>query len=98
VHRADGWQALLASALRPSAYVGRSCTTLCGTWHDSAQSHAIESPSMTVHLDHFMIPAKNKEMAAERLAHIHGVSWSPAKVDPFTAVYVNEGLTIDFDE
>ncbi len=30
VHRADRWQALLASALRPSASVGRSCTTLGG--------------------------------------------------------------------
>lgn len=53
---------------------------------------------MTVHLDHLMIPAKNKEQAAERLANILGVSWSPAKVGPFAAVYVNDGLTIDFDE
>lgn len=53
---------------------------------------------MTVHLDHLMIPTKNKEAAAERLAHILGVSWSAASVGPFAAVYVNEGLTIDFDE
>jgi catechol 2,3-dioxygenase-like lactoylglutathione lyase family enzyme len=45
-----------------------------------------------------MIPAKNKESAAERLAFILGVSWAPAKVGPFAAVYLNEGLTIDFDE
>ena len=30
MHRADRWQAVLASALRPSACVGRSCTTLAG--------------------------------------------------------------------
>jgi hypothetical protein len=28
VHRADGWQAVLASALRPAAFARRSCTTL----------------------------------------------------------------------
>ena len=30
VHRADGWQAVLASTLRPLACTRRSCTTLCG--------------------------------------------------------------------
>lgn len=53
---------------------------------------------MSAQLDHLMIPAKNKVSAAEQLAHILGVSWSPAKIGPFAAVYVNEGLTIDFDE
>lgn len=52
---------------------------------------------MTVYLDHLIVPSKNKELAAEQLASILGVSWSPARVGPFAAVYVNEGLTIDFD-
>ena len=53
---------------------------------------------MQVQLDHLMIPAKDKVAAAQRLAEILDVSWAPANVGPFAAVYVNEGLTIDFDE
>ena len=53
---------------------------------------------MTVHLDHLMIPSKNREAAAQRLAEILGVTWGEATIGPFTAVYVNDGLTIDFDE
>lgn len=53
---------------------------------------------MAVHLDHLMIPSKNREAAARRLAEILGVTWAPAKIGPFTALYVNDGLTIDFDE
>jgi len=53
---------------------------------------------MAVHLDHLLIPSKNREAAAKRLAQILGVSYGPAKIGPFTAVHVNDGLTIDFDE
>ena len=53
---------------------------------------------MTIQLDHLLIPAANRGAAARRLAAILGVPWGPARVGPFTAVYVNEGLTIDFDE
>ncbi len=53
---------------------------------------------MTVHLDHILIPSRNREAAARKLAEILGVTWAPARVGPFTAVYVNDGLTIDFDE
>lgn len=53
---------------------------------------------MPIALDHIMVPSKNKEFAAERLASILGVKWGPAKIGPFTAVYVNSGFTIDFDE
>jgi len=53
---------------------------------------------MTVHLDHLMIPASNREAAARKLAGILGVPWAPAQVGPFTAVHVNDSLTIDFDE
>lgn len=53
---------------------------------------------MTVHLDHLLIPSKNREAAARRLAEILGVTWAPATIGPFTAVHVNDGLTIDFDE
>lgn len=53
---------------------------------------------MPVHLDHLLIPSKNKEGAAKQLAQILGVTYGPAKIGPFMAVHVNDGLTIDFDE
>jgi hypothetical protein len=53
---------------------------------------------MAVHLDHITIPSKDRDAAAQRLAEILGVAWAPTKIGPFTAVHVNDGLTIDFDE
>ncbi len=53
---------------------------------------------MTVHLDHLMIPSRDRNAAARQLAHVLGVDWGPANVGPFTAVYVSSDLTIDFDE
>jgi catechol 2,3-dioxygenase-like lactoylglutathione lyase family enzyme len=50
-------------------------------------------------LDHLLIPARDRRAAAERLAAILGVPWSPqAAVGPFSAVYVSDDLTVDFDE
>jgi hypothetical protein len=53
---------------------------------------------MHIELDHILVPAKNREQAAQQLATILGVDWGPANVGPFTAVYVSDRLTIDFDE
>lgn len=53
---------------------------------------------MTINLDHIMIPSRDRNGAARQLATILGVEWAPARVGPFTAVHVNDGLTIDFDE
>jgi hypothetical protein len=53
---------------------------------------------MTVHLDHLMVPARNKTASAKLLAELLGVPWSPASAGPFVAVYLNDGLTLDFDE
>jgi hypothetical protein len=53
---------------------------------------------MSVQLDHLLVPAKDKVAAARRLAEILGVPTAPATVGPFHAVYVNDALTIDFDE
>jgi hypothetical protein len=53
---------------------------------------------MPVHLDHFMVPSRNKVASAKLLAGLLGVPWSGTGVGPFTPVYVNDGLTIDFDE
>src|SRR2546430_2661159 len=53
---------------------------------------------MTVHLDHLMVPSRNKVASAKLLAELLGVPWSETGVGPFAPVYVNDGLTIDFDE
>lgn len=53
---------------------------------------------MAVHLDHILVPSKDRDSAAKQLAEILGVKWGRARIGPFTAVYVNDGFTIDFDE
>jgi len=53
---------------------------------------------MTVQLDHIIVPSRNRAAAAKQLAEILGVTWAPARIGPFTAVHINDGLTIDFDE
>ncbi len=53
---------------------------------------------MTVDLDHIMVPSRNKVASAKQLAELLGVSWSESGIGPFAPVYVNDGLTIDFDE
>ena len=53
---------------------------------------------MTVHLDHLMVPCRNKLASAKLLADLLGVPWSETGVGPFAPVYVNDGLTLDFDE
>lgn len=52
---------------------------------------------MTVQLDHTLIPARDRKAAAELLATLLGVPWAEFGVGPFSPVYVNEGLTLDFD-
>jgi hypothetical protein len=54
---------------------------------------------MTVHLDHLMVPSRNKVASAKLLAELLGVPWSETgAAGPFAPVYVNDRLTIDFDE
>jgi hypothetical protein len=53
---------------------------------------------MTVHLDHLMVPSRNKAASAKLLAELLGVPWSETGVGPFAPVFVNDGLTLDFDE
>ena len=51
---------------------------------------------MTIHLDHVIISARDRDGSARRLAELLGVPCGPAKEGPFFAVYVNDGLTLDF--
>jgi hypothetical protein len=53
---------------------------------------------MTVHLDHLMVPSHDKLASAKLLAELLGVPWCETGVGPFAPVYVNDGLTLDFDE
>jgi catechol 2,3-dioxygenase-like lactoylglutathione lyase family enzyme len=53
---------------------------------------------MTIELDHAIVPARDRKAAAQLLAQILGVPWGDAGIGPFTAVYVNGGLTLDFDQ
>jgi hypothetical protein len=51
---------------------------------------------VTIHLDHAIVSSRDKSAAAKQLAELLGVPWGPAAAGPFTAVYVNDGLTLDF--
>jgi hypothetical protein len=54
---------------------------------------------MTVELDHAIIPVRGREAAAELLAFVLGVGFdAQGNAGPFSPVYVNDGLTLDFDE
>jgi catechol 2,3-dioxygenase-like lactoylglutathione lyase family enzyme len=53
---------------------------------------------MPIHLDHTIVPARDKVASARRLADLLGVSWAPTSLGPFAPVYVNDGLTLDFFE
>jgi catechol 2,3-dioxygenase-like lactoylglutathione lyase family enzyme len=51
-----------------------------------------------VQLDHMIVPCRDRRAAAELLARILAVPWGESGVGPFTAVYVNEELTLDMDQ
>lgn len=53
---------------------------------------------MTIHLDHTIVPTRNKAASAKLLANLLGVPWAEAGVGPFAPVFVNDGLTLDFIE
>jgi hypothetical protein len=53
---------------------------------------------MAIELDHLLVPARDRRASARRLASLLDVPFSDSAAGPFTAVYVNDGLTLDFDE
>lgn len=53
---------------------------------------------MTVHLDHLIVHSRSRSSSAKLLAALLGVPWAEAGVGPFSPVYVNDGLTLDFDQ
>ncbi len=53
---------------------------------------------MAIQLDHLMVPARDKLRSARLLAELLDVPWSETGIGPFAPVYVNDGLTLDFDK
>ena len=53
---------------------------------------------MIIELDHTLVSAADRRASAELLAKILDVPWSETGVGPFCPVFVNEGLTLDFDQ
>ena len=51
---------------------------------------------MSVELDHIIVSARNQRTSAKRLAELLGVRWAERGAGPFSPVYVNGGLTLDF--
>ena len=52
---------------------------------------------MTIHLDHTIVPARDKEGSARFFARIFGLEYS-GPVSHFAPVKINDQLTIDFDD
>src|SRR5437899_8806692 len=52
---------------------------------------------MAIHLDHMIVPVRDKHATAKRLAALLDVP-SAESLGEFVAVFVNEGLTLDFAE
>ncbi len=52
---------------------------------------------MAIQLDHLMVPARDRVASAKLLAELLGVPWSDTGFGPFAPVFVNQGLTLDFD-
>lgn len=53
---------------------------------------------MTIELDHVIVSARNRDSSARQLAGLLGVPCGLAAAGPFFAVYINDGLTLDFIE
>jgi hypothetical protein len=51
---------------------------------------------MTIQLDHVIVPSRSQVASAKLLAELLGVQWAEAAIGPFSPVYVNDGLTLDF--
>lgn len=53
---------------------------------------------MAIELDHCIVPARDRRAAAALLAHLLDVPWAEEGGGPFSPVFVNDGLTLDFDQ
>lgn len=53
---------------------------------------------MTIQLDHTIVPSHNSVASAKLLAQLLGVPCAEDGAGPFAPVYVNDGLTLDFQD
>ncbi len=53
---------------------------------------------MSVQLDHFIVPCRNQIASAKMLAKLLGVPWAETTLGPFSPVFINDGLTLDFQQ
>lgn len=53
---------------------------------------------MNVDLDHTMVFSRDRNAAARLVAKLLEVPWAETGVGPFCPVFVNDGLTLDFDQ
>lgn len=54
---------------------------------------------MPIQLDHVIVPCRDRAASARQLGELLGVPWARDRaVGPFSPVYVNDGLTLDFDQ
>lgn len=49
-------------------------------------------------LDHLIVPSRDRRSSARHLAELLGVPWEADSMDRFSAVYVNDSLTLDFGD
>lgn len=53
---------------------------------------------MAIELDHFIVPCRNQAASAKLLAELLGVPWEKSALGGFSPVYINDGLTLDFQQ
>jgi catechol 2,3-dioxygenase-like lactoylglutathione lyase family enzyme len=59
----------------------------------------VERVVTRIELDHTIVASRDARAAAQRLAEILSVPWAERSAfGPFCPVYVNDGLTLDFDQ
>lgn len=51
---------------------------------------------MPIQLDHFIVSSRDAVASAKALGELLGVPWSESGIGPFSPVYINDGLTLDF--
>ena len=51
---------------------------------------------MPIQLDHLIVPSHDPGAGAKALATLLDVPWRSAQDGPFTPVFLNDGLTLDF--
>jgi hypothetical protein len=53
---------------------------------------------MAIQLDHFIVPCRDQIASASLLAGLLGVPWKKTTLGGFSPVYLNDGLTLDFQQ